>query len=184
VPNPAVFYCPSLAKVSGNHDFNYYSTAPNQWPSTPPGSGDDNVRTGFCYYPQPRDRETVTGSTYVLPTLTYADFYDAEGNKLSEPAPLKYSSMDPNLGVSTDFINPPSDVSSGAAALAMIPHKSGGKPGGLNVLFGDSHVRFETIAANSQKNQAFNPSLWVDLSSSDTPTSALAFRRLMYYFQQ
>jgi prepilin-type processing-associated H-X9-DG protein len=68
--------------------------------------------------------------------------------------------------------------------LADISHKSSGKPAGLNVLFGDAHVRYETIRANSGRNQAFDVNLWIDINSSDTTSSSLGFRRLMYYFQQ
>jgi prepilin-type N-terminal cleavage/methylation domain-containing protein len=176
VPNAEVFYCPSLSKSSANHDYGYYSTT-STWPSTPidptTGTHDDNVRTGYSYYPQPRDTEIIQGS-YEVATLTYADFYDSLGNKISEPAPLKFSAMDPNRAAAVDY----------ATSFDAFGHKSSGKPSGLNVLFGDSHVRFETIKMYSGRNQAFNANLWVDMPSDSATVCGPAYRRMMYYFQQ
>jgi prepilin-type processing-associated H-X9-DG protein len=176
VPNAEVFYCPSLAKLDNQHNYGYYSTtAP--WPSTsqnPPGSGtyDDNVRTACTYYPQPRERETVSG--YEVPVLTYQSgmIFGPGQSALTEPAPLKVAAIDPNLAVSVDFVT----------TLSSIGHKNSGQPAGLNVLFADSHVKFATIKANSARNQAFDPNVWAQIQS-DTPPN-LGFRRLMYYFQQ
>jgi prepilin-type N-terminal cleavage/methylation domain-containing protein len=178
IPNAGVFYCPSLSKSSSQHNYAYYSTAPNTWPSTPPGGSDDNVRTGYSYYPQPKELEDVQG--YQLPALTYQSMTfsspnagDPSQSALKEPAPLKATVMDANRAVSSDFVT----------TLADFGHKMSGNPAGLNVLFGDTHVRFETIKANSMRNAAFDVNLWIDINSSDTSTSSLGFRRLMYYFQ-
>ena len=179
IPNAKVFYCPSLAKSSTQHNYDYYSTAPNTWPSTPVGTTDDNVRSGYSYYPQPKELEDVQG--YQLPVLTYQSMTFSSPNPgdpaqaaLKEPAPLKTTVMDGTRAVSSDFVT----------TLDDIGHKNGGKPSGLNVLFGDAHVRFATIKANSGRNQAFDVNLWIDINSGDTATSSLGFRRLMYYFQQ
>ena len=179
VQNPAVFYCPSLAKSSSTHQYSYYSTAPNSWPSTPVGSGDDNVRSGYSYYPQPKETEVVSG--YEVAKLTYQSMTFSSPNPgdptqtpISEPAVLKSSAMAPSLAVSTDFVT----------ALADIGHKTSGKPAGLNVLFGDAHVKFAGVKSGSGPNQPFNVSLWAEIASTDTAASSLAFRRLMYYFQQ
>jgi prepilin-type N-terminal cleavage/methylation domain-containing protein len=179
IANGAVFFCPSLAKSSTQHNYAYYSTAPNSFPSTPVDSGDDNVRAGYSYYPQPKEQEVVGG--YTLPTLAYQSMTfcspnpaDPAQSALKEPAPLKTTAMDPNRAVSSDFVT----------TLSAIGHKSSGKPAGLNVLFGDAHVRYETIRANSGRNQAFDVNLWIDINSGDTTSASLAFRRLMFYFQQ
>ena len=179
VPNVKVFYCPSLAKSSIQHNYDYYSTPPNTYPSTPVGSSDDNVRSGYSYYPQPKETEDVQG--YQLPILTYQSVTFSSPNAgdpvqaaLKEPAPLKTTTMASDRAVSSDFVT----------TLADIGHRSANKPSGLNVLFGDAHVKFTTIKANSGRNQAFDVNLWIDINSSDTATSSLGFRRLMYYFQQ
>src|SRR5687767_7461871 len=59
IPDAKIFYCPSNKGVANgvknNWVYSYYSTAPNRWPSTPPGSGDEQVRTGYNFYPQRLD---------------------------------------------------------------------------------------------------------------------------------
>ncbi len=163
VQNPAVFYCPSGSKVSKTWTFDYYSTPPNVWPSTPVDSGDDNVRTGFNYYPQVRELELIQG--YQLPLLAYGPYVDSVGNKLTEPVSLKTHQVDPNKTVSTDLLH----------NLNALPHKSGGS--GVNALFPDSHIRFETVRANPQ---AFNSTLWAEPGPGE---SSLNFRRIVNYFQ-
>src|SRR5262245_20508545 len=113
IPNPKVFYCPSLEKAG--RGYSYYSAAPNMWPSTPPSGGegsdgaDDNCLTGYNYYPQPLDRELVQG--YQLPALRYQSMTFASPNSadptqgsVTEPSPLKTSSIDPKLSVSVDVM--------------------------------------------------------------------------------
>jgi prepilin-type N-terminal cleavage/methylation domain-containing protein/prepilin-type processing-associated H-X9-DG protein len=164
IANPQVFYCPSGAKLSKTWSYAYYSTAPNVWPSTPAGGTDDNVRTGYNYYPQPREQETVQG--YQVPVLAYSDYVDAEGNTLKEPVPLRMSQIDPSKSVSTDLLQ----------SLNALPHKSGLSSSGVNALFGDGHVRFETTRANAQ---AFTSVLWADPGPGETPAN---FRRIVNYF--
>jgi prepilin-type N-terminal cleavage/methylation domain-containing protein len=165
VPNPQVFYCASGSKVSQNWSYNYYATAPNVWPSTPVGSGDDNVRTGYNYYPQVKELELVQG--YQLPVLAYAPYVDSVGNSLKEPVALKSTQVDLTKSVSTDLLH----------TLAALPHKAGKGSVGVNALFGDAHVRFETTRANSQ---AFTSTLWADPGPGENP---LNFRRIVNCFQ-
>jgi type II secretory pathway pseudopilin PulG len=162
VPNAAVFYCPSRAK-SVNGSYAYYATAPNTWPSTPVGSMDDNVRTGYSYYPQPKDTEVVSG--YVVPTLSYGSYIDSVGNKLTEPAPLKTTQIDLKKAGATDSLQD----------LQTVAHRDG-----FNALFPDAHVKFQSRLGNPQ---AFDPYLWGDISSSDTAPSSLGFRRVMALWQ-
>ena len=164
VPNPKVFYCPSGSKVSQNWGYDYYATPPNDWPSTPAGSGDDNVRTGYNYYPQVRELELVQG--YQLPKLAYGPYVDSVGNKLTEPVALKSSQVDLTKSMSTDLLH----------SLEVLPHKSGRNSAGVNALFADAHVRFETTRANAQ---AFTSTLWADPGPGGVP---LNFRRIVNYF--
>src|ERR1051326_338924 len=180
IPNPKVFYCPSLEKAG--RGYSYYAAPPNAWPSTPPagiegGDGtDDNCRTGYNYYPQPTDLELVQG--YQLPTLRYQSMTfvspnsaDPSQSSISEPAPLKTSAVDPKISVSVDIMQ----------TLDSIAHKNSGKPGGLNVLFADAHVKYETVKAHSRPNQCFDNSLWANPPGNDGPPS-VNFRRIMLYF--
>ena len=90
---------------------------------------------------------------YQLPVLSYQNVTFASPNSvdppqssISEPAPLKLTSMDPNRSVSVDNIQ----------TFDQIAHKNGGKPGGLNALFGDTHVKYETVRAYSAPGAAFD----------------------------
>jgi prepilin-type N-terminal cleavage/methylation domain-containing protein len=94
IPNPEVFYCPSASKVGQTWGYAYYATAPNVWPSTPAGGADDNVRSSYNYYPQPKETERFQG--YEIPVLVYGNYVDGLGNKLSEPVALKVTQADPN----------------------------------------------------------------------------------------
>jgi type II secretory pathway pseudopilin PulG len=162
IPSAAVFYCPITAKLV-NGSYAYYATAPNTWPSTPLGSMDDNVRTGYSYYPQPKDTEVVSG--YVVPTLSYGTYTDSKGNRISEPAPLKTTQIDLKKAVATDSVQ----------TLQTVAHRDG-----VNALFPDAHVKFQSKLGNPQ---AFAAYLWVDIPSSDSTPSSLAFRRLMALWQ-
>jgi len=46
--------------------------------------------------------------------------------------------------------------------IDAISHKSSGRPGGVNVLFGDASATFVSYKANSTKgsNLPFDPNLW------------------------
>jgi prepilin-type N-terminal cleavage/methylation domain-containing protein/prepilin-type processing-associated H-X9-DG protein len=165
IPNPEVFYCSSAAKAGPTWGFAYYSTSPNVWPSTPAASGDDNVRSSYNYYPQPKDLERYQG--YDLPVLTYVNYVDSLGNKLTEPVALKTTQTDPNRTMSTDLLH----------SLDTVPHKTGAANAGLNALFADSHVKFQTVRGNPQ---AFSKVLWADPGPGGSPIN---FRRVLSYFQ-
>jgi len=155
VPDAKVFYCPSGAKVSRIWTYEYYSQD-FPWPSTPKDSGDDNVRCGYNYYPQSRTLEMVARGIY-LPALVY----DPETRNVAR---MKVSQMDPTKSMSTDLLH-----NINAAA-----HKDRGVAG-INALFGDRHVRFQSARANPA---AFDPAIWQNLGSD-----AFNFRRLMSLWQ-
>ena len=82
--------------------------------------------------------------------------------------------MDPALAMSTEFIQ----------NLDELPHRTSSKPDGQNVLFGDTHVRFETVKANSGTGQAYNANMWNRIKVNTMPDSGYAFRYMMSVFQQ
>jgi prepilin-type processing-associated H-X9-DG protein len=181
LPDAKTFYCPSLEK-SGDKAYPYYSASPNPWPSTPPAGvlgsdgSDDNVRTGYNYYPQPKETEKVVG--YDLPILTYVKLTFVSPNpgdpiqsQLTSPAPLKFSAMDPNKSVCVDKMQ----------TINSLGHRHGNSPAGVNVLFGDAHVRFVSVKGNTGIGQPFQPSLWASDPGNDGPPSS-NFRRIMAYF--
>jgi len=146
VPNPQVFYCPTVKDSADNKSFDYYNKTP-VWPSTPVGSGDDNVRTGYNYYPQRKETEKLSG--YDVGVQAYSDPANIqyEFGSLKNLKPIKMSDVDPNKSISTDLIH----------SLDSVPHKAGKSVGGLNVLFADGHVVYATARANPT---AFSSTLW------------------------
>ena len=153
VGDPRVFYCPSLARINRLFSYDYYATFPNSWPSTPAGSGDDNVRAGYNYYPQLRATEQVstTYGVFTLPKLTYSSV-QLEVGSMTTVAPAKWTELDPKKSVTTDIVHTTSTLS----------HRASGSVAGANVLFADTHVRFETVNGNNQRGSyaPFDPYLW------------------------
>jgi prepilin-type processing-associated H-X9-DG protein len=92
-----------------------------------------------------------------LPALVY----DPETRNVAR---MKVSQMDPTKSMSTDLLH-----NINAAA-----HKDRGVAG-INALFGDGHVRFQSARANPA---AFDPAIWQNLGSD-----AFNFRRLMSLWQ-
>lgn len=178
-----VFYCPSLNKTSTSKNYDYYSS--QSWPSTPVGQSDDNVRTAYNYYPQAKQTTSASTSygTFDLPVITAAgvdiNFVTPAGlaNTVKEyTPPLKTTGMDPTKSVSADEL----------MTMASLTHRSGSGPAGVNVLFGDAHVKFTGVKANSKKGSylPFDPNLWSDLSGGPGPGSDPdAFRIIMNGFQ-
>ena len=159
VPNAKVFYCPSAKRVGETWTYEYYATE-QPWPSTPPGSGDDNVRTSYNYYPQSRVVENA-GLGQMLPVLLYpSSGPPLQYGSVNNPVPLKLSEVDPKRAMSTDLLH----------SLEAAAHKSKGISG-INALFGDTHVVFENASANPN---AFDPAVWADIGAN-----AFQFRRLM-----
>jgi prepilin-type processing-associated H-X9-DG protein len=80
--------------------------------------------------------------------------------------------MDPKKSMSADEL----------MKLAELSHKDSGRPGGVNVLFGDAHVKFATVRANSKKGSylPFDPNLWNDPGPGSDKD---AFRIIMNNFR-
>ena len=177
-----VFYCASLNKNSSSRKYDYYST--QGYPSTPAGQGDDNVRAAYNYYPQPTQTELVSTSygSFNLPVISSAGvsitFTTPEGvqNTVKEyTPPLKMTGLDPKKSMCADEL----------MSMASLSHKESGRGTGVNVLFGDSHVKFAGVRANSRKGSylPFDPNLWSDLSGGTGPGSDKdAFRIIMNGF--
>ncbi len=147
IPNARVFYCPSGVK-SGQHGFDYYSGTVG-WPSTPVGSGDDNVRTLYNYFPQQKELTYVVagGAPYQVAKINWRSLMLEFGGSVKEPDALKETQIDPNKSLSTDLVHD----------LSNSPHKDGKGVAGLNALFLDGHVLFQSYGANPQ---AFSQKLW------------------------
>jgi prepilin-type processing-associated H-X9-DG protein len=178
-----ILYCASLNQQSSSKKYDYYST--QGFPSTPVGQADDNVRSAYNYYPQPTTTESVSTSygTFDLPVISSSGVSitftapDGTPNTVKEcTPPLKMTGMDPKKSMSADEL----------MKLAALSHKDSGRPSGVNVLFGDAHVKFATVRANSKKGSylPFDPNLWSDLNGGPGPGSDPdAFRIIMNNFR-
>jgi type II secretory pathway pseudopilin PulG len=102
IPDPKVFYCPSNKRVGADRTYEYYATAPNTWPSTPPTSGDEQVRAGYNFYPQLRELAPVGG--VLLPKLVFTPVTLEVGGSFRMIV-MKQHQVDPNKSISTDLIH-------------------------------------------------------------------------------
>jgi prepilin-type N-terminal cleavage/methylation domain-containing protein len=126
-PNAQVFYCPSM--IDPKWTYLYYSSSP-AWPSTTAASADNEIRTGYNYLPQSTTIQSI-------------------GNgRLGPAVATNANDVDPTKSIMTDLIQNWGDI----------PHKAAGSgAAGLNALFNDSHVTFQSAGKNPQ---AFQQSLW------------------------
>jgi prepilin-type N-terminal cleavage/methylation domain-containing protein len=171
VADAKIFYCPATSRMLGIHSYDYYATASNGWPSTPVGSGDDNVRVGYDYYPQLRATERVFGSLYILPKLTYATVRLEFGSPLSLMAPAKLTEVNPQKSITTDTI---------ALGIPGLSHRASGAIAGLNALFPDGRVVFQNARTGSSKrNTSWDPNWWLAVNDGVTSDMSQYFRALM-----
>jgi prepilin-type N-terminal cleavage/methylation domain-containing protein len=187
IPNGKAFYCPSVQ--NSVYAYSTYVDIPDgyPWPSIPPTitsvpgfDGNPYVRCGYDYYPQSATTESTSTplGTYILPVLNVEQMTfvspnpgDPTQSSLTEPVPLKTTTADPKKSASTDVLQ----------TIASLSHVDGSQPGGVNVLYGDSHARFVSVRANETKNsnEPFDPDLWVSPGPGDNPP---AFRIIVNGF--
>ncbi len=192
LPNPKVFYCPSLARQNPRYSYDYYTYNGGPWPTDPPtksdGSAEVSVPSGYMYYAQRKDTEMTRG--YLLPKLSWT--CPSAVNKcvfvspnpsdpspqasVDEICPIRLVDVDPNKAMVVDLL----------MQMSGLAHKNNGQPAGANTLFPDGHVRFQPVTGNTGVNQAFNATIWNSAPSgtlgNDTPPS-ISFRRVVSYFQ-
>jgi prepilin-type N-terminal cleavage/methylation domain-containing protein/prepilin-type processing-associated H-X9-DG protein len=134
IPEGKLLYCPSGRRFPGNFRYETYAQDglwPFGQPASDPGYNGGITRSGYSYFPQSRTKEIVRG----------VPLYAAMGQKSVNGVTynlLKMSDVDVNKAMATDLV-----YSSSPDAQ---PHRDG-SAGGLNALFGDGHVRFQTSRA-------------------------------------
>src|SRR5665213_982683 len=158
IVNAQTFYCPSVLK--GVYAYSTYNEQGWSWPAIPSDyyaqTQDNNpyVRCSYDYYPQPLAKAEVrnTYGSYTLPVLTYQSVTLVSPNStdpaepaLDLPSPLKVSQMDVTKSMCADNLSGSNGIPSG------LNHKKSGQPAGVDVLYGDGHVKFVSVTGNSSK---------------------------------
>ena len=160
VSNAKVYYCPGESKINGElYTYDYYTRTTSSWPSMPttdPSGSVGRVRICYSYFPQRTDlvrSGTFAGLPWATISTTDRDFVvtelgsDAGKAPWTEVAgPHKLPTLNPRKSITTDII----------LSVDTLPHKDGGM-GGINALFTDAHVRWQSAKRNPQ---AFDPALW------------------------
>lgn len=134
IPDGKVFYCPSAQRFPGSDNFRYDSYAqdapwPYGQPTSDPGYNGGITRSGYSYFPQAKTKEIVRGGIPLYAVMGQQSVNGVTYNL------LKTTEMDVNKSMSTDLIY--------SSAPASQPHRDKGV-GGLNALFGDGHVKFQS----------------------------------------
>jgi len=194
IQNAKLFYCPSVDPDNVTDGYNTFSSEPLGWPSFPVGYTEANtppykVRCDYNYYPQSKDTEIINVAgignvTVPIIRTTSMTFVSPHPGDPAEPSmpmtfpvPIKTTAVDAGKAMSTDKLN----------SIAGLNHKSGGQPGGVNVLFGDGHAMFVVVGGNNLRKsyqltgafQPFDSQLW----SSDPGDQPTQFRIIMSSFQ-
>ena len=189
--SPGIFYCGSNPK-DPNNDFNvdHYQNSVNQWPfgafNLPGANNPGYVRSGYSYFPQNRVLDPGTSipglpaaGSVALPTVNPKDTDTSKGTYGAASAisswnvvtAMKENSVDPGKAI----------VSDNLASSANIFHKKGTSVAGVNVLFGDGHVRWQQASANPT---LFNKNgVWAAIDSGSAPAAQTDIRYLMYSWQ-
>jgi len=188
------FYCPSLP--NGEYAYNTYNETAWPWPAIPADiatlvqgyDGNPYVRTSYNYYPQPPTMATSRTPDYgvqTLPVQTFAEVTFISPNPNDPPeSPIdvlvaeKTTKINTTKAICTDLLEGSNGVPSG------ISHKTSRTPAGVNVLFGEGHVKFIQVTGNNIKGsyKPFDPTLWS--SSAGVGNSPDAFEIIFNAFQQ
>jgi prepilin-type N-terminal cleavage/methylation domain-containing protein/prepilin-type processing-associated H-X9-DG protein len=134
---PDVFYCPSLRHSKNLRvvfEKKYFESVTVRWPMY---AIDGQVNMTYMYFPQSDVPSTIA----------------ADAARGWTKVARKQTDLTANRSLVTDLIY----------TWGTMAHTSGKTPYGVNVLWGDGHVKFSTTKA------AFNPALWGGTGGAPTP---------------
>jgi prepilin-type N-terminal cleavage/methylation domain-containing protein len=150
VEDARVFYCPS-GKKGGSVSpwtFEHYSvTATWPWGSSPI---ENSLHTGYHYFPQGVALQNI-GPGIDVPAIT-VDPNISGGSFLKS---LKASQIDPKKAMLTDLFH---SIGANDGALS---HKDGGTYG-INAMFGDGHISFQSSKRNGAVFKIIMPPVDID----------------------
>ena len=126
--------------------------SPKPWPygGDPAASNPGYVRSGYSYYPQSRNLQSVNTGLGLKDIPFWPDY-------TTSPLPLKtwicvpafkQSAIDQNKSMVVDVIY---------NGYAGISHRNGSSPAGINAAFGDGHVNWQNFKTVSD---GFNINIW------------------------
>jgi len=162
IVDPQVFYCPSGKKAGASSSWTYeHFTQTGPWPNG--GAGDTTVRTGYHYFPQVKALQNM-GPGLLLPEVRS----DPSDTKFR--LPIKQIQLDPSKSMGTDLIH-------NLGSLAAAPHRDG-KIAGINAMFGDTHVIWQSARRNADAFLAADPDGNPD-NGTLAANDGIAFRKAM-----
>lgn len=156
ISEPQQLYCPAQRGSAWTYQF--YVSATNGWFPEQGGL----LRAGYNYFPQLRATQNLGNGLY-LPSVTMASLALEFGSIGSSSGiqPMRYHELNLNKSIVTDLVHSANNLA----------HRELGAAAGVNALFPDGRVKFQSARANPAN---FNPTLWGSIS-----TDGLAFRQVM-----
>ncbi len=158
------FYCPSNLKQPNFMYDTYAAKAP--WPcgidlAAAAAAGNANpdwVRAGYSYYPQSRNTVVLRDLAVAATAVPQWPAYNSTGNdptlaSWTAVPYFKQNDIDQTKSMAVDVIY---------STVSAISHRSGNNPAGLNALFGDAHVKFQSV---SIVKDGFDPNVWAAISA-------------------
>ncbi len=156
IPEPQLLYCPAQRQSSWMYQ-SYVSTT-NGWAPEPDFG---LLRVGYNYFPQLQATQQVSANLF-LPRVTMATVALEFGSTGSSGIqPMRFHELNLQKSMVTDLVH----------NAGNIAHRELGAAAGVNALFPDGRVKFQSARANPAN---FNPTLWGSIS-----TDGFAFRRVM-----
>lgn len=167
ISDPQIFYCPSGKKTGEASSWTYsHFSVVAAWPLGA-NPKEDIVRTGYHYFPQSKTLQNM-GPGLQLPIVT------ASSTNASILVPMKQTQLDPGKSMTTDLVH-------NLGSVAAAPHRDG-SIAGINALFGDGHVAWQSAKKNAEAFKALDPD-GDPSNGTQAANDGLAFRKAMNLWQ-